>query len=307
MTSGPATSVPIVFDDRAVRRNRDRAAAGDLSNRFLADWCVRALRDRLDVVKRRFPLALQIGALTSPEGPDALEKQAGVETVVRVDTAFAPLDGQSGLRAQADPDLLPFAPASFDLVFSPFALHTVNDLPGALLQIRRVLKPDGLFVAAMAGGETLHDFRQCLMEAELNIRNGVSPRVFPFAGKPEVGALLQRAGYALPVVDSEYVTVTYDNAFRLMQDLRRMGEGNAIAGRERRHPGKALFMETARLYAERHAGPDGRIEAKFEIVFLLGWSPHASQQQPLRPGQATIRLADALGSTEQPTGDRVLP
>jgi SAM-dependent methyltransferase len=301
------TAVPVVFDDQAVRRNRDRAATGDHSNRFLADWCVRALQDRLDVVKRKFPAALQIGALTSPAALTALKKQAGIETLVQIDTASAPLAGQPGQCVQADADLLPFADSSFDLAFSPFALHTVNDLPGALLQIRRVLKPDGLFVAAMAGGETLHDLRQCLMDAELAVRGGVSPRVFPFAGKPEMGALLQRAGYALPVVDSDFVTVTYDSAFKLMRDLRLMGEGNAIANRERGFARRALFMEAARLYAERHAGADGRIEARFEIVFLLGWSPHASQQKPLRPGQATIRLADALGSREQSAGDKVLP
>ncbi len=259
------------------------------------------------MVRRRFPAALQIGALTSPAPVAAFERQAGIETVVRIDSAPLPLNGHDGLRLQADADLLPFADQSFDLVFSPFALHTVNDLPGALSQVRRVLKPDGLFVGAMAGGETLHDLRQCLMDAELAVRGGVSPRVFPFADKPQMGALLQRAGYALPVVDSECVTVTYYNAFKLMRDLRLMGEGNAISNRERTFGGKALFMEAARLYAERHAGPDGRIAAKFEIVFLLGWSPHASQQKPLRPGQATVRLADALGTREQSAGERIVP
>jgi NADH dehydrogenase [ubiquinone] 1 alpha subcomplex assembly factor 5 len=299
------SSIPIVFEARALRRNRDRAGRADPSHRFLVDWCMRQLADRMDVVRRRFPMALQIGALADPAAAESLHNAAGVERFVAIDMAHAPL--RAGTGVQADPDMLPFADHSFDLVFSPFALHTVNDLPGALAQIRRVLKPDGLFIAAMAGGETLRELRDCLGEAEAATRKGLSPRVFPFADKPQAGALLQRAGFALPVIDSDIVTVTYANLFRLLRDLRLMGEGNSIADRDRRYAGKAFFMKTAELYQQRHTDMDGRIAASFEIVFLLGWSPHASQQQPLRPGQATIRLADALGTDERSAGERVLP
>jgi SAM-dependent methyltransferase len=198
----------------------------------------------------------------------------------------------------ADEEFLPFADQSFDLVLSSLSLHTVNDLPGALLQIRNALKPDGLFLGAMLGGETLYELRQVLAEAEIVVRNGAAPRVFPFADKPQAGALLQRAGFNLPVIDSEIVTVTYENIFKLMRDLRMMGEGNAILKRDKTFPGKALFMEAARLYQEKFAESDGRIRATFEIIFMIGWAPHASQQKPLPRGSAQKSLAEHLGTSE---------
>ena len=284
-----------IFDRAALRRNRDRAAKGDAAGVFLQDWCLKALAERLDVIKRRFGCVLLLGGLGTAAARHAFLQTVGPDTHIVCDPALTPI-GDAGV--QADFDFLPFRDHSFDLVASPFALHSVDDLPGALLQIRRVLRPDGLFLGAMAGGETLYQLRQCLLEAEAALRGGASPRVFPFADKPQAGALMQRAGFALPVIESELVTVTYATAFDLYRDLRGMGEGNAILARQRVNPGRALFIEAARLYAERFAGADGRIEATFEIIFLLGWSPHASQQQPLRPGQAKHRLADALASTE---------
>lgn len=293
-------SSPVVFDPATVRRRRLRAHGLGVDGMFLSDWCLHQIAERLSLIRRRFPRVLQLGGFNSPQAREALKIAAGAEAHLIVDTAPLP-----GTHLAAEPDMLPFPNQSFDLIVSPFTLHSVNDLPGALLQVRRLLRPDGLFLAAMAGGETLHQLRACLTEAEFSLRGGVSPRVFPFADKPEMGGLLQRAGFALPVVDSEIVTVTYDHALRLMADLRMMGEGNSIAGRHRGFAGRALFAEATRLYHDTYAEPDGRIPAAFEIIFLLGWAPHESQQKPSRRGSATVSLADALGTKEQPAGEAV--
>ena len=191
----------------------------------------------------------------------------------------------------------------YDLITSVLDLHAVNDLPGLLIQIRQRLKPDGLFLGAMFGGETLHELRASLMQTEIDIKGGASPRVFPMADKPQMGSLLQRAGFALPVIDSEIVTVTYENMFKLMHDLRGMGETNSIAERSRQNPGKSFFMKAADYYAQNFADSDGRIEASFEIIYLIGWAPDESQQKPLKPGSAEKRLSDALNTTEIKTGE----
>lgn len=296
-----SSSIPFIFDPGGLRRNRDRAAKADPSHHFLPQWCMDQLADRLGVIRRGFSSVLQIGALAVPGFIPQMD------TLVTLDIARGPLTLRERSRLQAAPDMLPFADEVFDLVLSPFALHTVNDLPGALTQVKRVLRPDGLFLAALAGGETLYELRACLMEAEQTVSGGVSPRVFPFADKPQLGALMQRAGFALPVVDSDIVTVTYDNVFKLMHDLRNMGESNIVANRNKRFLSRAVFMEAARLYQDRHAQKNGRISATFEVVFLLGWAPHASQQKPLRPGQSTIRLADALAVEETAVGENATP
>ena len=202
---------------------------------------------------------------------------------------------------------LPFDSNTFDLVYSNLDLHWVNDLPGALLQIRRALRPDGLFLAAMLGGATLNELRAVLTEAEDEIAGGAGPRVSPFAELRDAGGLLQRAGFALPVADADEITVTYDNLFRLMADLRGMAETNAVRQRRKAPDPRALFLRAAELYAERHAGPDGRIPATFEVIYLHGWAPHESQPRALRPGAATARLADALDATERPAGETAAP
>lgn len=189
---------------------------------------------------------------------------------------------------------LSLAAQNLDLITSTLELHTVNDLPGVLTQIKRALKPDGLFIAALFGGETLHELRDSLTAAEIKTKGGISPRVHPMADKQQMGALLQRAGFALPVIDSEIITVTYDNIFKLMHDLRGMGETNIINARDKRNTGKTFFMEAAQHYATNHADQNGRIRATFEMVFLLGWAPHDSQQKPLKPGSATVSLKDVL-------------
>jgi SAM-dependent methyltransferase len=207
-------------------------------------------------------------------------------------------------RVVADEETLPFADGSIDLVVSALALQWINDLPGTLIQIRRALKPDGLLLAAMLGGDSLTELREAFASAESELEGGLSPRVAPFADLRELGALMQRAGFALPVVDSDRLTVRYDSAFALMRDLRAMGATNVLTERRRTPLRRATLMRMAHIYAERFSDPDGRVRATFEIAWLSGWSPHASQQKPLKPGSAAQRLADALGTKEIPAGDK---
>ncbi len=187
---------------------------------------------------------------------------------------------------------------------SALALQFVNDLPGTLVQIRRALKADGLFLATLLGGETLTELRQSFAAAESEIEGGLSPRVAPFADLRDLGALLQRAGFALPVTDVDRLLVRYDSPFALMHDLRRMGATNALVARRRTPLRRATVMRMAEIYAQRFADADGRVRATFEIVWLTGWTPHPSQQQPLRPGSARTRLADALGTQEISAGEK---
>lgn len=278
-----------IFDRARLRANRNRAARR-AGHDFLHEWAARNLCARLGDIKHDFQTALAIGG----HGVETLRRSGKIGALIAMDLAEGRLGGISGPRVHGDEEFMPFAPGSLDLVISVLDLHTVNDLPGALVQIRQALKPDGLFLAAMLGGETLHELRHVMAEAEMNLRGGISPRVAPFADKPQAGELLQRGGFSLPVVDSEIVTVTYENVFRLLHDLRYMGEGNTIIRRDRRYAGKALFMEAARLYQERFADPDGRIRATFEIIFMIGWHPHESQQKPAKRGSATHSLADFL-------------
>ena len=280
-----------VFDRTQIKRQRTRNA-DHTENLFLFDWAMKQMEDRLSVVRRKFSLCVRIGA----RGPELQRETFGIETQVTMDSA--------GSDIIAEEDFFPFASKSLDLVVSNLNLHTVNDLPGALLQIRQSLKPDGLFIAALLGGETLYELRQCFAEAELEIMGGLSPRVAPFADKPQMGDLLQRAGFSLPVVDSDIVTVTYDSIFPLMRDLRLMGEGNALIERRKTFTPRSIFLHAGNLYASKFSEPDGRIRASFEIIFLIGWAPHDSQQKPLRPGSATTKLAQFLGTEEIAAGEK---
>jgi SAM-dependent methyltransferase len=215
--------------------------------------------------------------------------------------------GTGALRLAADEEALPFADASFDLALSCLSLHWVNDLPGALVQLRRALKPDGLFLAAMLGAGTLDELRGAWVEAESAEEGGVSPRVSPFADLADAAALLQRAGFALPVADADTITVTWPDPFALMRELRGMGETNAAEGRRRAPSRRGTLLAAAAAYAERHADADGRIPATFRVLYLSGWAPAADQPKPLRPGSATARLADALDAEERPAGDKARP
>jgi SAM-dependent methyltransferase len=299
-----------VFDRATVRRHRDRAAAGFEAYNFLFTEVAERLADRLDDVARDFPMALDLGCHTGEVGR-VMRGRKGIETLVQCDLSPAMVRAAGGLAGgpcvAGDEELLPFADGIFDLAISNLSLHWVNDLPGALLQLRRALKPDGMFVGAMLGGETLFELRRCLMEAELNLTGGVSARVSPFAEVRDAGGLLQRAGFSLPVVDSDVLTVTYENAFKLMADLRGMGETNAGLNRRKKPTPRTLLIDAARRYADLFAESDGRVTATFQVLYLAGWAPHESQQKPMRPGTAKARLADALKVEERPTGDKAEP
>ncbi len=292
---------PLIFDRMLLRARRRRATALEPAT-FLLDRVADDLADRLAAVLRRFDRALDLGT-PGDAVRTALTRLGSVSLVVGTDTVLEG-KGAAALRVVADEEALPFGDAVFDLVVSALSLQFVNDLPGALVQIRRALKPDGLFVAALIGGETLTELRQAFAAAESENEGGVSPRVAPFADLRDLGALLQRAGFALPVTDVDRITVRYDSAFTLMHDLRRMGATNALFDRRRTPLKRATLMRMAETYAERFADADGRIRATFEIVWLSGWAPHPSQQQPLRPGSAKTRLADALGTREISTGEK---
>jgi SAM-dependent methyltransferase len=292
-------SPPPLFD-RALRRKRlDRAAAGFDAAAFLQRRAAEDAADRLASIMRQFPLSVDLSARTGAfaEALSASEARGRVGTLIEADFSFAMLKGRGGLRIALDEEALPFAPESLDLAVSLLSLHWTNDLVGALIQIRQALKPDGLFLGALLGGQTLTELRQSLLQAESEILGGAGPRVSPFADAFDGAALLQRAGFALPVSDVDRVTVRYDHPLKLMADLRAMGESNALIDR----PGplrRDVIARMSEIYAERFALPDGRIPATFEIVTLTGWAPHASQPQPLRPGSAKMRLADALGAVE---------
>ena len=293
-----------IFDRRLHARNRARAAAGFAEHDFLFRDVAERLADRLDDVQRRFERALIVGG-RAPLPPGLIGDGAKIGAAVTMD--IAPDFAGPAPAIVADEEFLPFAPESFDLILSPLSLHWTNDLPGALIQLRRALKPDGLLLAAMFGGGTLHELRHALMEAEAEIEGGVSPRVSPFAEIRDSGGLLQRAGLALPVADMDTITVTYENPLRLLSDLRGMGEQNAVRERRRKPLRRATLMRAMELYMTRFALADGRVPATFEVIWLTGWAPHESQQQPLRPGSASQRLADALDAVEKPAGDKAKP
>jgi len=292
-------SYPVTFDRRLLRMRRARAAALDPAI-FLIERVADDLAVRLSAVLRTFDLAVDIG---TPN--DAVRRRLAdsVGAIVAVDPIAGHIAGER-LAVVADEEALPFRDGSIDLTVSALALQFVNDLPGTLIQIRRALKPDGLLLAAMVGGESLAELRAAFAAAEAEVEGGISPRVAPFADLRDLGALLQRAGFALPVTDVDRVTVRYASPLALMHDLRRMGAGNVLTARRRAPLRRATLRRVFEIYAERFADADGRIRATFEIVWLSGWTPHQSQQQPLAPGSAKTRLADALRTQEIPAGEK---
>jgi SAM-dependent methyltransferase len=271
--------IPPILFDRALLAQRQRRAIRQGAATFLLDRVVEDISDRLAAVKRNFHDVADVW--TAGDG---------------LQPAFAGrFNGFTHLAAPADPrEELPLAPQSLDLVLSALALQFANDLPGVLAQIRRGLKPDGLLLAALIGGDTLTELRQAFAAAEAEVEGGVSPRVVPFADLRDVGGLLQRAGFALPVTDVDRVTVRYGSAFGLMQDLRRMGASNPLVERRRAPTRRATLLRMAEIYRERFADADGRIRATFDVIWLSGWAPHESQQQPLKPGSAKASLEAAV-------------
>jgi SAM-dependent methyltransferase len=272
------TTAPILFD-RALLRARQLRALRFGPATFLLDRVADDMAERLHAVLREFKSAADVGTPGEQVG-DALAGR--VDRIAYVDLP----------DVESEP--LPLPAGSLDLVVSALALQFVNDLPGVLAQIRRALLPDGLLLAAMLGGDTLTELRQCFAAAEAECEAGVSPRVAPFADLRDVGALLQRAGFALPVTDVDRIVVRYDSAFALMQDLRRMGATNILVERRRTPTRRATLLRMAQLYGERFADSDGRIRATFDVLWLSGWAPHESQQQPLKPGSAKAGLAEAV-------------
>lgn len=282
---------PIFDTALSLSRKRRALAMAVPGANFLMTRIADDLLERLGTVERRFERAASLFSLTA-DAANALNASGKAADVVRLEADAALLDGADGLIAA--PETVPFEPASLDLAVSLMSLHEANDIPGVLIQIRRALRPDGLFLGAMAGGDTLHELRESLLAAESELSGGVSPRVIPFADVRDVGGLLQRAGFTLPVADVETVTVRYADMFGLMRDLRAMGATNCLLARSRKPATRALFMRAAEIYAERFSDPDGRIRATFAIVWMSGWSPDPSQQIPLKPGSAQVSLKDVL-------------
>lgn len=280
-------SAPSLFDPalRGLRLSRARAGAMPL---FLHQLAADEMQDRLQEINRTFTDRRIIGPFA--------DIWPGLAPALAPDPATA--------QTHADTETLPLAPGSLDLVLSALSLHHLNDPVGQLVQMRRALRPDGLCLAVLFGGRTLEELRACLGAAEIEMFGGLSPRVAPMAEIRDLGGLLQRAGFALPVADSLPITVSYRSATHLMHELRAMGETNIMAARQKQGPGRAFFDRVNAIYAAEFPEGDGRVRATFELVFLTGWAPADGQQKPLRPGSAAARLADALGTVEQNAGDK---
>ncbi|MGI9521339.1 MAG: methyltransferase domain-containing protein [Hyphomicrobiaceae bacterium] len=301
------STVPKIFDRRRVNLLRKRAAErGDVPD-FLLAHVSGDFIERLSMINRDFNLVLNIGSGTGRLSAALIDADAVSPASTIVDLDITHHSGEHRIRASVvgDEEALPFRDGAFDLVVAGLTLQYVNDLPGVLTQIQRLLKPDGLFLGAIAAGETLHELRLSTLHAEAEVSGGASPRVAPFADVRELGGLLQRAGFALPVADSDSLIATYETPLHLMRELKAMGAGNALADRRKVPMTRSLLFRIIEEYTDHFSTPDERVTATFEIVTLTGWAPHASQQKPLQPGSASRRLADALGVPERESGESV--
>lgn len=287
-------SAPRLFDTALRRARLERAKKSGQTDEFLMPRVAEEMAERLLPVLRDFPNAVDLLS----RGTDIAD---ALKAVPRIGTLKRASD-EADADIKISDETLPFAAGSLDLVVSALALHWTEDLPGLLVQIRRALKPDGLFLAAVAGGETLTELRRAFAEAESETLGGLSPRVIPFADVRDLGALLQRAGFALPVVDSERLTIRYQDIYGLFRDLRSLGATNPMLARAKKPLRRETLAKLDEIYRTHFSDPDGRIRATVEIVWMSGWVPHESQQKPLRPGSAKARLADALGTVEIPSG-----
>jgi SAM-dependent methyltransferase len=290
-------STPRPFEPRLVRQRKRRAAAGSREAAFLHARVAADLADRLEAIPRPFGCVLVLGGggLFSEELRQRPELAARFGDVIEADVATG--------AVILDPEALPFAEGAFDLIVSILVLHSVNDVPGALIQLRRALRPDGLLLASLLGGETLSELRLSLIEAESELTGGAGPRVSPFADLQDLAGLLQRAGFALPAADRDVVTVRYGEPMRLLADLRAMGETAALSERNPRGLSRRILTRAFEIYRQRFSDED-RVRATFEVLTITGWAPHDSQQKPLKPGSAKTRLADALGAKEQSAGEK---
>lgn len=293
-----SVGAPRIFDLELALQRRRRAMRDPVSGAdFLLQTVVEDLLDRLTAVTREFPLAVDVGT-PSPLLSGALSAHPGIRRIIRVDRLV-----ETGADICAAPDSLPLKDASIDLAVSALALQSENDLPGILAQIRRALRPDGLFMAAMLGGETLTELRQSLAAAEAETTGGASPRIAPFTEVRAAGSLLQRAGLALPVADVDRRIVRYNSALHLMRDLRAMGATSTLTDRSRKPLSKQMIVKTAEIYADRFSDADGRVRATFDILYLSGWAPDIHQPKPLKPGSATVSLADAIKAAGKQSSD----
>lgn len=277
-----------------MRQRKRRARASFRDAAFLHTRVAADLADRLEAVPRPLPrvLALGGGGLFSDEVRARPELSARIGSILETDLDFI------------DPEHLPFALGSFDLIVSPLALHWINDLPGVLIQLRLALKPDGLLLASLFGGETLHELRLSLIEAESELTGGAGPRVSPFADLQDIAGLLQRAGFALPAADRDVVTVRYGEPMKLLADLCAMGETSALRERNPRGLSRRILARAFEIYRQRYSDEDNRVRATFEVLTATGWSPHESQPKPLKPGSAKMRLAHALNTEEKSAGEK---
>lgn len=286
------------FETRLVRQRKRRARAGLADAAFLHQRAAEDLAERLEAIPRPFARALALGGAGHVSRAIAARPDlaARIGAIIEADWA--------GAHVALDPERLPFAPGAFDLILSPLMLHWANDLPGALIQLRAALRPDGLLLACVFGGETLHELRFALIEAESEITGGAAQRVAPFTDVRDLAHLMQRAGFALPAADRDVISVRYGEPMRLMADLRAMGETLALREKSPRALSRRILARALEIYSTRFADADGRVRATFEIVTAAGWAPHESQQKPLKPGSAKARLADALGVKEQNAGEK---
>lgn len=287
-----SSSEPI-FDRTLLQTRRRRAVAGIGDYDYLLRTVADDIADRLSMVTREFPLALNWGCHNGLV-TRALNELKTIGTVVSADPLVEMVDQAPGLKVVADEELFPFAAESFDLIVSALSLQWVNDLPGALIQLRAGLKPDGAFVAAILGGGSLAELRHVFLLAEEELYGGASPRVAPFADVRDFGHLLQRAGFALPVTDRDVLKVRFNSAMDLIRELKAMGASNVLTNRLRVPRSKALFERVNELYSELYSDDDGRVFASFEMIYLMGWAPHPDQQKPLRPGSAAVSLKDVF-------------
>lgn len=272
--------VSAVFSASTIRANRARR---NLSGLPFGQEGESLFQRLLDIRRDSFARALWVG-------PGDADRLRAIKTIGTLDVRAECVEGEI--------EIFPYDPGTLDLVVINGGLHSVNDLPGVLLQIRRALKPDGLFLCALPGGETLYELRACLTQAETQLYGGAAPRVHPMIDLPTMAALMQRAGFALPVVDSDRRVIYYRALRTLLRDLKHSGEGLALNARARRYPGRAFWPEAEAVYQSLHAAKDGLLRASFETIFAIGWGPADTQQKPLQPGSARNRLADALGTTE---------
>lgn len=296
------TSVPIVFNQSLLRKRLARAAHHGGNDNFLMQRIAEDIASRVDLIKRDFSLCALFGDHPECLTP-ALGKLPNLDRIISIGNIYSDVQTPNSPHIVSTEEFLPLANACINLAISPLTLQTANDLPGALIQLKRALKPDGLFIGAFLGGDTLGELRDALLSAEIDISGGAVPRIHPRVDIRDLGALLQRAGFALPVVDSDKMTVTYRSTKHLMHDLRNLGLTNILVEGTGTGLNRRILARLEEIYKQRYPAPNDRINATFEIIYMTGWAPHESQQKPLKPGSAKARLADALNTREFPISD----